>query len=306
MYTVNLHYDVEGWAYYHRCKALAKYAPQDFKVNVISGQEFRPTECDLALQLCFYRTEKTRKEYLAKGFKPLLVAGLNIGWQDGTKKYANLVNKHADHVIVNSRLCYEGIQKHIRGSKKFTQISNGVDTELFRDIGEQEKIYVLWTGSEFWRNLKRYDSILIPLKKKLELEGIKCDFRLVDVHGKDRITQDQMVKWYQKGAVYVCASKSEGTPNPALEAAACGCVIVSTPVGNMPELIESGVNGYLVRPDVTAFYVRILDALDRRKFFHQEMKKRIKSWSWERRAFAYYSLFRRLIERRLGKISFNG
>ncbi|MEO8601389.1 MAG: glycosyltransferase [bacterium] len=42
--------------------------------------------------------------------------------------------------------------------------------------------------------------------------------------------------------------RPEGTPNPALEAAACGCTVVSTPVGTLPELIRDAANGYLVEP----------------------------------------------------------
>ena len=49
-----------------------------------------------------------------------------------------------------------------------------------------------------------------------------------------------MAAWYDTGTVYVVASQFEGTPNPALEAASAGCVVVSTPVGNMPELIRDG------------------------------------------------------------------
>ena len=43
------------------------------------------------------------------------------------------------------------------------------------------------------------------------------------------------------------ASTVDGTPNPALEAASCGLPILSNRIGNMPEFIEQGVNGFLVR-----------------------------------------------------------
>ncbi len=55
--------------------------------------------------------------------------------------------------------------------------------------------------------------------------------------------------------VFVCPSKDtrdgerDGIPVSLLEAMAGGMTVVSTPVSGIPELIESGRNGYLVEPD---------------------------------------------------------
>jgi len=44
-----------------------------------------------------------------------------------------------------------------------------------------------------------------------------------------------MVEFYRSLDVYVCASRSEGTPNPCLEAAACGLPVVTTRVWAAPK-----------------------------------------------------------------------
>ena len=49
------------------------------------------------------------------------------------------------------------------------------------------------------------------------------------------------------------ASTVDGTPNPALEAASCGRPIISNKIGNMPEFIENGKNGFLVPRNVEAY-----------------------------------------------------
>jgi len=112
-----------------------------------------------------------------------------------------------------------------------------------------------------------------------------------------------MAQWYNTGTVYVCTSLAEGTPNPALEAASCGCTIVSTPVGNMPELIEHGVNGYIVKWDVEAFLEHALTAINHQAALAQNMLKAIESWNWAERSKEFYNLFRKLIEIRIPRFS---
>jgi len=46
----------------------------------------------------------------------------------------------------------------------------------------------------------------------------------------------------------VLPSYSEGQPLAILEGLGCGIPIVSTKVGGIPEIIEDGLNGYLVNP----------------------------------------------------------
>jgi glycosyltransferase involved in cell wall biosynthesis len=113
----------------------------------------------------------------------------------------------------------------------------------------------------------------------------------------DYRSRSELVDWYNTGTIYVVASSSEGTPNPALEAAACGCVVVSTPVGNMPELIEPGVNGELVPQDVDALEAAIWSCQERYEEMAQAMQDRITGWDWRGRAASYYALFDRLIGR---------
>jgi glycosyltransferase involved in cell wall biosynthesis len=51
---------------------------------------------------------------------------------------------------------------------------------------------------------------------------------------------------YAKCDVWLCASRREGFHLPPLEAMACRCPVVSTRVGGPEDIIEQGVNGYLV------------------------------------------------------------
>jgi glycosyltransferase involved in cell wall biosynthesis len=135
--------------------------------------------------------------------------------------------------------------------------------------------------------------VLVPLRERLEAAGIPCDFRMVDASRPETIyTTAEMIDWYNSGTVYVCASSSEGTPNPCLEAAACGCALVTTPVGNMTELTPAA---YILR-DVDDAYRECEWALDHYLGEVQLLQSDIGDWSWRERAVKYYDLFRRLIK----------
>lgn len=293
-HVVRICYDVPGWAYHRRAQALQKYAPDDFEVTTGPdyGRAFRQKEHHLVLQLCYPYVEQIRKHIKKGGYKMRLAAGFNVAWEarDGWFKRCR---QYANHVIINSQMCWEKAGR----PEDTSWISNGVDREVFKldVLTQQRKPRVLWVGSSFHRRNKGFDTILQPMKLELRKRGIDCDFRLTNSHGRHRMSPAQMNEYYNTGTIYVCASKHEGTPNPALEAASAGCVLVSTAVGNMPELIEHGVNGELVPRDLNPILRAIVRCQDRYEQMSAAMQTAIAPWHWKVRAQQYYDLFRRLI-----------
>ena len=156
---------------------------------------------------------------------------------------------------------------------------------------------VLWVGSENHRRLKGYDQIMCPVRDALTAEGVGCDILLVDSYDPGKRTPKEMADWYNTGTILVCASRSEGTPNLALEAAACGCTVVATRVGNMPQLIRNGLNGYLVDRDVASIIDGIKAASARYLELAGQMQRDIQAWSWAARAPRYFEVFRRALRR---------
>lgn len=63
---------------------------------------------------------------------------------------------------------------------------------------------------------------------------------------------DDLAALYRRMGALVCTSRSEGGPRVCLEAMACGVPAFSTPVGLMPEIIDHGVNGWLLPWDEKA------------------------------------------------------
>lgn len=73
------------------------------------------------------------------------------------------------------------------------------------------------------------------------------------------IPSDRIPDVWNKGKIYIITSENEGGPLTLFEAMACGVVPVATRVGNAPDLIRHGINGYLVGdPDDISEYTGYL------------------------------------------------
>jgi glycosyltransferase involved in cell wall biosynthesis len=69
---------------------------------------------------------------------------------------------------------------------------------------------------------------------------------------------EQRVKFFKQADLFVLPTYAEGMPVAVLEAMAAGLPVITTRVGGIPELIEDGVEGFLIAPgDVEALADRI-------------------------------------------------
>lgn len=84
--------------------------------------------------------------------------------------------------------------------------------------------------------------------KGRELENIK---RMVaantSIHVAGHVEGVLKIKEYSSGQLFILPSYHEGLPNSVLEAMAFGMVVVTTPVGGIPDIFHDGINGRLLR-----------------------------------------------------------
>ena len=61
--------------------------------------------------------------------------------------------------------------------------------------------------------------------------------------------ENDLIKWYQKAAIFAAPAIWEHFSISNLEALACGTPVISTPIGATPEVVKDGLNGMLVPPN---------------------------------------------------------
>ena len=60
------------------------------------------------------------------------------------------------------------------------------------------------------------------------------------------VDEKEKIKTLTSPDIYILPSPAEGLPISILEAMSAGLAVISTNVGAIPEVIENGVNGYLI------------------------------------------------------------
>ena len=172
---------------------------------------------------------------------------------------------------------------------------NGVDTDFFRPPAARHSsgsLRVGWAGSltNHGADQRGVHQFIAPA-----VAGVPGARMCLAAREERWRGLEEMRDFYHSLDVYVCASQSEGTPNPCLEAAASGLPVVTTRVGNMPELIRDGESGFFVERDVADIAGR-LDQLRRdpelRARLGHGARTAVEAWDWRYQARSFDAMFR--------------
>ena len=120
-------------------------------------------------------------------------------------------------------------------------------------------------------------SRLEGLSKKLDLNG--C------IQFVGQVQQERIPTLLQQADLFALPSLSEGFPVVILEAMATGLPIVATNVGGIPDILEEGVDGYLVnakRPAEVADRMLVLLRNDKlREEISVNNREKAKLYTWD-------------------------
>ena len=148
---------------------------------------------------------------------------------------------------------------------KLEYIPNGINLNKFlynSEFNINKKLNVIYIGDlEIWkgvqliidliesdiRDLKEHfifqfigNGILFPKLKKLSIDYPEN----IIVHGQ--VSHTMVPNFLKNGNIFLFPSLWEGLPTVILEAMAVGIPIISSPVGDIPFLIQDGVNGLII------------------------------------------------------------
>lgn len=285
------------WAYSRRSAALQKYAPEDMKIDRCQTSEIpwgNISNYDLVFNLDY--TNPARSRFKQESPDTVLCVSYNSDSNRRLERWSTAYTQ-ADYLIVNNEDMYS-FKGRVPNS---CCIANGVDTNIFKPttpISEREH-RIFWRGSSNPRKGKGWLEVIKPAIPLLEKEGFICDMSPIDdIESGTTLTQEELVKLYNQCSYVMIASLAEGTPNIILEGVACGCVAVSTPVGNILEWGKHCENCVLSSRNVESFvecfkYARV----KREELSVAGAKEMHDNWSYGdgERAQYFYQLWRRLI-----------
>ena len=109
---------------------------------------------------------------------------------------------------------------------------------------------------------KRYDVIVVGGGHEYLLQELKTLGE--KLNGSIRVfgEVEDTTPWYQMADAYIFPSRFEGLPTSLMEAIATGLPCVVSDIGGCQDLIQEGINGYLVHPENPELMAeRLLDIL---------------------------------------------
>jgi Glycosyltransferase len=283
-------YDYKGGAWWHRTRQIQRFLPPVIRMDVLElYTPFEPPDYDFVMLF---------EEYLidAVWFVPpeKIIAGSST-LPLAAKAFEALEQGRCAGLVFNSLEMYQSRT----GMHNCFCCQNGVDEELFfpSPAAPATALTACWVGNSLSKYNNKGLELIQEACARAHVELLYWDQAVSPVSRSQEWLRDYM---YHKAHIYICASEYEGTPNPALEALACGLPVISTRVGNMPEIIRDGYNGYLVErstEDIVAA-LRSLAGVDFSRLRANARASILDGWTWTQQADKYARMFRQLSERR--------
>lgn len=219
--------DVRGWALENNALQLARRLSDEFDTRVVTTSDAEGP-CDVLVAMWWHGL----KEFRRRANPRRIIVGFC-----GLDSWVNVPVEDLRRAAVDVDCVYAINEQSAdlladRLGRAVCLCSDGVDLSMFPLLPQPKEFTVGWTGNAS-RPLKRLGLI----REACEIVGVPLVVRDIPAIAQPH---EDVLSFYEQISMYVCASESEGTPLPVLEALSCGRPVVSTYVGVLPELPSTG------------------------------------------------------------------
>lgn len=328
--------DHENWAFHNYSRQISKQLESIYDFRIVVATNYKNTalllidvqDCDLIhffwradlfkilssdVQRYFKENEQDYRRFLVE-----VVAKANITTsvydhlylsEDDLKRYKIIFNVLCNGYTTCSEKLNQ-IYSHISEYPKPDCVAeDGVDFEMFQPLNLQRfetasnELVVGWAGNSKWGegeyiDHKGLETIIKPAIKSLNADGYKIRGLFADRQEK-WIPHSQMNDYYNSIDVYVCASDSEGKPDPVLEAMTCGLPVISTNVGVIPQVFGRLQKEYIMPiksvEELKNKLQRLLENRHSMAVLSEENLISIQKWSWKNQSKKWKFFFDKML-----------
>lgn len=307
--------DTDNWAFYNRAVILSEKLKDCYEFKIIPAttalQEnvlqtiLLVQDCDLVHffwrgllfsldneNVVFKRNNLDVDEFIKEKFTKIVKTTcipdhslLDDEYIEKTKRTLNLVDGYYTMSgklfdIYNNLGCQKPQRVIIGGvNDKFFIPEN---LERFNIENLQDRTIIIgWTGNSKWGDwenngdLKGVYTIIKPAIEELQAEGYNIKLNLADRNDK-LIPIEEMKEFYNSIDIYVCASKTEGGPNPILESMCSGVPIISTDVGFVKDVLGTKQKEYIIERSKDSLKEKIKQLLDNKEKLKELSEENLK------------------------------
>lgn len=237
--------DRPGWAFHRIASQIATRLTDEFRFQIVPADLLRSADCDIAVALWWRAHPKIIQETNAKSV--VLCLYDHVSWCKSLidiREFEEALGKSQALVVSNAALLERVRQSEYLHQPTFI-CEDGVNAQLFVPQPLPSEFTIGWAGDSGagYGSIKGL-GIIVEACEQTQTKLVIAD----KANGSSR-PFEEMPHWYGGISCYVCASSAEGTPNPPLEAMACGRPVITTRVGIMDRVVQHGVNGYFVERD---------------------------------------------------------
>lgn len=289
--------DEKGWGGWERGEYIIKHLSDEFNFTLLDSHEFGENmkwnyrnmmQYDLYYPL--FHTMLIKKNITRLLMQGVPMVTMVTVYPVLRKIFRTPGNPYMEKFFRRANKCKAIFCNNIKSLRDLNRIyagpsfyvPRGVDTNVFypesTEFKSRKRLRVVFVGKK--NPEKGLEEIIEPACKEVNARLITNQRNFTNA-----LSKDDMRRIYNMADVYIVASTMDGTPNTALEAAACGKPILTNEIGNMPQFIEYGVNGFLISRNINA-YINRLNWFKRNRWpawkMGIEARKTVENgWTWE-------------------------